>query len=317
MAQGLYIAQKVGGPYAALAASAGSAPRSNVVLPEDVNKEFETAMQPEMTPEQQQELEAMMKEWQQEQEQMNQSQTLSTPVPPTQPSSAPVTSAKPAAKSTKNVQPVKAMLFVSPTCPRCQRLKRDGWAAKFQRQYQGQIRLVEYDLSKPENDALLHKMMRKYKLSTVNYPTLFIGDSVVQGYPLTGADEAAQKAIAKYGPKTTVKTQKQFMQITMDDTHSVKGKAPQKDRQAMQKAIEKVQQDNQKTTQDIGEMFGGDTQSAAFAITAKTEQILWRKANASASLNEYLAAQKQVLAQQEQSLNKLMQENARFIRDIR
>ena len=53
MAQGLYIAQKVGGPYAALAASAGSAPRSNVVLPEDVNKEFETAMQPEMTPEQQ------------------------------------------------------------------------------------------------------------------------------------------------------------------------------------------------------------------------------------------------------------------------
>ena len=148
---------------------------------------------------------------------------------------------------------VEAMLFVSPTCPRCQRLRREGWVAKFEDKYAGKVALTEYDLSSPKNEKLLQTMMRKYNLRQVGYPTLFIGGYVVQGYPLN-ADPVVEKVLAKHGWTADAATQKTFLEITLEDTrvNKLKSNAPLKDRQAMQRAIERVKQSNQQALQDIG-----------------------------------------------------------------
>ena len=289
---------------------------------------FESLSKEEANLPSEQEMDEMMKQWQETQTQLEQQ----SPANPEEISPAGskipqknthTVSAKTAATSAKNgtasvakkAKPIEALLVVSSTCGWCQRLKQDRWAEKFQDKYWGQIKLIQYDVNSSADRTLYNKFLRKHKLSAVGTPTLFIGDAKISGYPLSGADQAAQKAIAKYGAPHV--PAKQYMEITMEDDGLVKGKAPLKDRQAMQRAIEKVQKDNEKTLQDIGQMFGNATQAQAFAITSSTEKTLRQKASTSVSLQAYLTAQKQLLAQQEQNLNKLMQENARFLRDIR
>lgn len=312
-------------PAAALAAKAKQMP---AFTQKDAHAAFESFTDENAAPPTDQEMDEMMQQWQETQSQLEQ-QAPATPAeiapagPKAQPKNAPAVSAKTATApaktnataAAKKTKPVEALLVVSSTCGWCQRLKQDRWAEKFQDKYWGQIKLVQYDVNSSADRTLYNKFLRKHKLSAVGTPTLFIGDTKISGYPLTGADEAAQKAIAKQGVSAV--PAKQYMEITMEDDGLVKGKAPLKDRQAMQRAIEKVQQDNEKTLQDIGQMFGNATQTQAFAITSNTEKALRQKAAASASLQAYLTAQKQLLAQQEQNLNKLMQENARFLRDIR
>ncbi len=214
---------------------------------------------------------------------------------------------------------VEAMLFVSPTCPRCQRLKQDRWVSKFEDKYAGKINLTEYDLSIPKNEALLQTMMRKYRLSQVNYPTLFIAGHVVQGYPLN-ADPVVAKVLAKTGwDKVEAKPAQQFLEITMEDSrvNRFKSNAPFKERQAMQRAIERVKQSNQQALQDIGLMFDGDTQAQAFAIVSKSEKILVRVANTTDTYQNYLSAQQKILQEQDQRLNQLMRQNAYKLRRVR
>lgn len=296
-----------------------------------------------------QEFEDMMKEWEQTQNDLDPipapqtdfqaelSETVSEDPSP-QPSSAPAEPVKPAAQAApsapkpaakpktpaNSAKQLNAYLVVSSQCGWCQKLKQEGWVEQFQDKYRGQVRLIEYDVTTPEGQAGYTKLMKRYKMSSVGTPSFFVGDAVVRGYPLSDADAAVQKAIAKYGKNTkhTVSSASassgQFMEITLEDPSGViKGKAPLKDRQAMQRAIDKVLQDNQNAVQDIGQMFGASIQAEAFAITTKTEKALRNQAAASASLQEYLQAQRRLLSQQEQSLNQLMQANVQFIRNIR
>lgn len=126
------------------------------------------------------------------------------------------------------------------------------------------------------------------------------------------ATEVKPKPAPKKRPK---RQESQFMDITMEDpSGAVEGKAPLKDRQAMQKSLEKVMQDNENMLHDIVQAFGTETQAQAFEITAKTEKALRRQAASSASLQEYLKVERQLLKKQEQSLNQLMQNNARRLR---
>lgn len=227
----------------------------------------------------------------------------------------------PKTATAKTPKIVEAMLFVSPSCPRCQRLKQDRWADKFQAQYQGKIRLTEYDLSISKNDTLLQNMMRKYKLSQVSYPTLFIAGHVVQGYPLN-ADPVVKQVLAKQGWDQVAQASKhQFMEITLEDTNRrvnrVKSNAPLKERQAMQRAIERVKQSNQQALQDIGIMFDGDTQAQAFSIVSRSEKLLLRTANTSMNYQNYLNAQQKILQDQETQLNQLMRANAYKLRRVR
>lgn len=121
-------------------------------------------------------------------------------------------------------------------------------------------------------------------------------------------------------PKPQVhRSQNQFIEITMEDARvkKTKSSAPLKDRQAMQRAIERVKQSNQQTLTDIGTMFDGDTQAQAFAIVAKSEKILMRVANTSNTYQNYLNAQRKILQEQEAQLNQLMRQNAYKLRRIR
>lgn len=293
----------------------------------DAEQEFASLVPPENATEPDQaELEEMMKQWQESQDQVEEQATVPAeeapaPTAPVTPKKKTSTSAKTNTSPvntgvTKKNKPIEALLVVSSSCGWCHRLKQDRWAEKFRDKYWGQIKLIEYDVNSSADRTLYNKFLRKHKLTSVGTPTLFIGDAKISGYPLPGADEAAQKAIAKYG--TPAEAAKQYMEITMEEPAGpVRGKAPLKDRQAMQRAIEKVQQDNEKILQDIGQMFGNSTQTKAFAITSNTEKTLRQKASASSSLQSYLTAQKQILAQQERSLNKLMQENAHLLRNIK
>lgn len=118
--------------------------------------------------------------------------------------------------------------------------------------------------------------------------------------------------------KKAPRKESQFMEIVMDEpSGAIKGKAPLKDRKAMQKAIDKVLQDNQDTVEDIGAAFGAEVQAQAFAITTKTEKTLRKQAAASTSLKEYLTVERQLLKKQEQSLNQLMKNSSRRLRSAR
>lgn len=245
--------------------------------------------------------------------------TEEAPLPPAEePSLKPQPAPAKAPTVAKVPRAVEAMLFVSPSCPRCQRLKQEGWVAKFQDKYAGQVRLTEYDLSIPQNEELLQNMMRKHHLTQVGYPTLFIAGNVVQGYPLN-ADPVVAKVLAKQGWKKSSAPQQQFIEITLEDsnTGNVKSKAPLKDRQSMQSALDRVKQSNQQTVKDIGSMFGADTQAQALAIVAKYEKTLQRTANTSDTYQNYLKAQQKILQEQEQLLNQLMRDNAYRMRNIR
>ncbi|MBP5617246.1 MAG: thioredoxin family protein [Elusimicrobiaceae bacterium] len=291
----------------------------------------------DLSPQEAEEFEKMMQQRKQAQAELqaaapgeNPLQTAQLPVP-TQFSTAPLTqpstttAGQPVAPSTTTAaqapQVVKAMLFFSPTCPRCQRMRQEGWVSKFEEKYAGKVSLTQYDLSVPQNAELLQTLMQKYKLSQVNYPTLFIGGYVVQGYPLD-ADPVVAKVLAKSTPaKKAVKKKQQsqqYMEITLEeDDPSFKGKAPANDLQVIQWELEKVQQDNTNALRDIGAMFGADTQSQAFIITSKTEKSLRNAARNSTSLQQYLTAQNKLLKQQETDLNRLMQANASRLRSIK
>lgn len=160
--------------------------------------------------------------------------------------------------------------------------------------------------------------MRKHHLTRVGYPTLFIDGQVVQGYPLN-ADPVVAKVLAKHGWTADASSQKPILEITLEDSHvnKLKSNAPLKDRQAMQRSIERIKQSNQQALQDIGSIFGADTQAQALSIVAKSEKILFRTANVCTDYQSYLSAQQKVLQEQEAQLNQLMRANAYKMRRIR
>ena len=237
----------------------------------------------------------------------------------------------PSAKPAKPIgRPLRVFLFTHTNSPLCQQLKADHWDTDFQQQYQGQIILVEYDMINPSSRTPLRNLMRKHKMPSLTVPILFVGNTVLPGYPFTGVDQAVKQALAdqaraarakKIKTKTTqarLQNPTQFMEIIMEDEHPVKNKlASARDLRAMQLALATVERANQQTVTDIGSMFGSDTQAAAFAITSRTERLLRYQTSSSASYKSYLATQQKLLALQEKNLNDLMRQNAKNIRSIR
>lgn len=215
----------------------------------------------------------------------------------------------------KRARPVKAMLFVSPSCPRCQRLRRDHWVSAFENKYAGKVNLTEYDLSIPQNHDLLHEMMRKHNLSQVQYPTLFIDGHVVQGYPLN-ADPVVERVLSKYGLNKT--NTKPYIKITMEEPikNIVNTKASAQDKQAMQTAFAQMQTNNTNTLKDIKRMFGTETEIQASEIIRSTERTLKSKMGTSPTYDAYQKAQTSALKAQEKKLTELMQRNAGSIRSI-
>ena len=250
---------------------------------------------------------------------------------PTVPSAAPVTSAT--AAPTQQDQRLRVFLFTHTHSPLCQQLKKDQWDAAFQQKYQDKILLVEYDMIDPNNRLPLSHLMRRYQLPSLTVPILFIGDTVLPGYPFTGVDEAVQKALAKQAlaakklaqramqekaAQERKKNSSQYMEIIMEDESPLKNtSASARDRRAIQQALANLQQSNQQALHDIGAMFGNETQVAAYAITSRTERLLKEKASVSPDYQTYASFQKRLLSLQEKNLNQLMRQNAGKLKALR
>ncbi|MBP5429952.1 MAG: hypothetical protein J6Y25_03600 [Elusimicrobiaceae bacterium] len=96
-------------------------------------------------------------------------------------------------------KPLQAFLFTSPSCPHCRHLKDDGFIESFRQKYQGQIELKDYDLTQEANNVLFMVKMQKHPEAQLGIPALFLGDTLLQGYPTdigTQADQAAQAWLA-------------------------------------------------------------------------------------------------------------------------
>ncbi len=92
-------------------------------------------------------------------------------------------------------KPLQAFLFTSPSCPHCRHLKDDGFIESFREKYQGQIELKDYDLTQEANNVLFMVKLQKHPDAQPGIPALFLGDTLLQGYPTdigTQADQAAQ-----------------------------------------------------------------------------------------------------------------------------
>ena len=224
-----------------------------------------------------------------------------------------------------NRAPIKAFLFIHSDSPVCKRLKAENWDKTFLEKYQGRVFLVEYDMKNPDSKAPLQEMMRKYKLSTITVPILFIGDQSVQGYPFNGIDQAVQKALtapAQTQQRATKRKQQsnQYMEIIMEDapkTPKKNTRASARDSRAIQLALASVEKNNQATLADMGSFFGEDTKAQAYAIISRTERLLRKKASSSPDYKTYLATQKSLLQIQEKELNELMRQNAKNLRSVR
>ena len=138
--------------------------------------------------------------------------------------------------------------------------------------------------------------------------------------PPTATPENAPKQLAQKSAKRQVVSH-QYMEIVMEEEPAKIAKkntrVSAKDRAFIQRALERARQSNQSTLRDIGQIFGPETQAQAFAIVARSENVLQTSAQTVGSAQKYLDLQDKVMRQQEQLLNKLMQSNARNLRAVR
>lgn len=139
--------------------------------------------------------------------------------------------------------------------------------------------------------------------------------------PPTATPESAPKQQLVQKPAKRQVVSHQYMEIVMEEEPAKIAKkntrVSAKDRAFIQRALEKARQSNQSTLRDIGQIFGPETQAQAFAIVARSENVLQTSAQTVGSAQKYLDLQDKVMRQQEQLLNKLMQSNARNLRAVR
>ena len=102
---------------------------------------------------------------------------------------------------------VEYVLFVSPSCVHCNKLKREYWD-KLKEKYKDTVHFTEYDLTVPENNILFNQTAQAYGIpeNKRGYPAAAVGSTYLMGYPTEiGAysDAAIEKAIL-LGEKTNV-----------------------------------------------------------------------------------------------------------------
>ena len=104
---------------------------------------------------------------------------------------------------------VEYVLFVSPSCVHCNKLKREYWD-KLKEKYKDTVHFTEYDLTVPENNILFNQTAQAYGIpeNKRGYPAAAVGSTYLMGYPTeigVYSDAAIEKAML-LGEKTKVKT---------------------------------------------------------------------------------------------------------------
>ena len=89
------------------------------------------------------------------------------------------------------------VLFTSPYCGHCQRLKRE-FLQDFKNTYKGRINLIEYDVTQPGNNVIFYDTLDEHNTDGKGVPAMVIGKTVLMGYPTQIKTESAaviEKAI--------------------------------------------------------------------------------------------------------------------------
>ena len=196
---------------------------------------------------------------------------------------------------------IQAMLFLSPSCPWCKKLKEEGFPQKFRKQYEGKINLTVIELDSDEKMTLYKHVLKRYKISS-GVPLLIIGSTPIRGYDHIKKQSfiTAEEVIAREMPS--------FLKIATkyDD---IKNTASIEDKQQMKEMIVQLQSANGVVVQSIGDLFGPVVKNQALILTLDTDKKLQEAANTSANLAEFTEKYEKISLEQGEALNKLMTDN--------
>ena len=103
---------------------------------------------------------------------------------------------------------VEYVLFVSPSCVHCNKLKHEYWDS-LKEKYKDTVNFTEYDLSVPENNLLFNQTAQAYGIPADKrgYPAAAVGSTYLMGYPteIGTYSEAAIEKAQLLGEKTNVR----------------------------------------------------------------------------------------------------------------
>lgn len=104
---------------------------------------------------------------------------------------------------------VEYVLFVSPSCVHCNKLKHEYWD-NLKEKYKDTVHFTEYDITIPENNLLFNQTAEAYgiKAEERGYPAAAVGSTYLMGYPteIGTYSEAAIEKAQLLGEKTNVRT---------------------------------------------------------------------------------------------------------------
>lgn len=126
-------------------------------------------------------------------------------------------------------------------------------------------------------------------------------------------DSHGDTVAAQNAPKVP---QVQVLDVTTEDD-VLPGKARYEERVRMTSALGSVQENNQAILKDLQATFGESVKTSAFYITLNTERKLKKAAAVATDYKDYTARQKQILAEQDQSIKQLMQQNKSSLRRLK
>ena len=114
------------------------------------------------------------------------------------------------------------VLFVSPSCVHCNKLKAEYWPG-LKEQYKDSVNFIELDISQGGNNLIFAETAKAYGVQEMGYPAAAIGSTFLMGYPTeikTYADAAIEKAMLLNEKTTLVQMdaqdpQKAFSKITL------------------------------------------------------------------------------------------------------
>ncbi len=135
------------------------------------------------------------------------------------------------------------------------------------------------------------------------------------GTPFVPMQKAAVPASASQ-PRTARKPAPQMLEVTLEE-ETFPGKASYAERVRIKQAWAATQLNNQNTLRDIQTAFGNEVKDKAFYITFNTERKLKQEAATAPNYKAYLAQQKKLLAQQDEAIQQLMEQNKNNLKRVR
>lgn len=134
---------------------------------------------------------------------------------------------------------------------------------------------------------------------------------MMPGTPLvTPTDMPAATAVQSVSPAPEI------LDVTLE-AETLPGPASYEDRVRMKQDITALQENNQIVLQDLQTTFGSNVKEKAFYIMLDTEAKLKQQASQAPDYNTYSTYQQKLLAEQENALNRLMQQNKTKLRRIK